>query len=80
MRWKLSKEQADWFKKTMVGVCVGVTLFLVSDFVISRRALAETNIRQDSEIEALRRDVTRMETALCELRQLSVAILTEVRK
>lgn len=73
-------KESDTAKKIIVGVCIGLTMFLLTDFIVSRTANAATDARQDTEIQALRRDVARQEIAMAELRKLSLEILKEVRK
>lgn len=72
--------QGEIVKKILLGAVVSLLVFMMTDFLLIRRAQGETNVRQDAEIHSLRRDMTRVEKTLEELRALNVEILKEVRK
>lgn len=73
-------KESDTAKKIIVGVCIGLTMFLLTDFVVSRSADAATNARQDTEIQGLRRDVDRLVVKLDQLQTTSFAILKAVKE
>lgn len=73
-------KESETAKKVIVGVCIGITMFLLTDFIVSRRAQAECNVRQDTEIKSLRRDVDRIEDGMERLHQISFEILQAVKE
>lgn len=76
----MSKEIGEPVRKWILTAAVGIVVFLSTDFILNRRLVADCNVRQDAEILSLRRDITRQERMLEDLRALSVEILKEVKK
>ncbi len=70
---------SDTAKKVIIGICVGFTLFLATDFITGRVAQASCDARQDAEISELRRDVDRIEGKLERIQQVSLEILHAVK-
>lgn len=73
------KGEEAW-TKIGVGTLIGITVVSVAGFISTVLAAGDENLRQDAEIQTLRRDVERVESGMEELRQLCTQILREVKR